>query len=40
MWLVVRVESGGEVDGGDAQEAGRYVAAMGNYFTRIRRIDE
>ena len=32
MWLVVRAESGGEVDGGDAQEAGGYVAAVGNYF--------
>ena len=32
MWLIVRAESGGEVDGGDAQEEGGYVAAVGNYF--------
>ena len=31
MWLVVRAEGGGEVDGGDTQEAGGYVAAVGNY---------
>ena len=31
MWLVLGAEGGGEVDGGDAEEAGGYVATMGNY---------
>ena len=30
MWLILGAEGGGEVDGGDAEEAGGYVAAVGN----------
>ncbi len=37
MWLVLGAEGGGEVDGGDAEEAGGYVAAVGNYFIRSER---
>ena len=39
VWLVVGAEGGGEMDGGDAQETGGYVAAMGYCFIWIRRFD-
>ena len=32
VWLVVGAEGAGEVDGGDAEEAGGYVPPMWNYF--------
>ena len=32
--LVLGAEGGGEVDGGDAEEAGGYVAAVGDYSIR------
>ena len=35
MWLVLGSEGGGEVGGGDAEEAGGYVAAVWNYFVRL-----
>lgn len=31
VWLAVRAEGGGEVDGGDVEEAGGYIAAVGNF---------
>ncbi len=34
VWLVLGAEGGGEVDRGDAEEAGGYVAAVGNYGTQ------
>ena len=34
MWLVLGLEGGGEVGGGDAEEAGGYVAAVWNYFVQ------
>lgn len=40
MWLVVGAEDGGEIDGGDAQETGGYVAAVGDCCIPIRRLDE
>ena len=39
MWLVVGAEGGGEVDGGDAEEAGGYVAAVRDCFIRMRIFD-
>ena len=38
MWLVLGAEGGGEVDGGDAEEAGGYVAAVGNYFIQSGKL--
>ena len=39
MWLVLGAEGGREVDRGDAEEAGGYVATVGNYVLSMRGLN-